>query len=155
MDEYYSNVFSPEVTEVMVSPTGTCSVSLRETDAISPDDLEKASKRKIVRINTQIKKLMSIVAYLRRHWSEMYRRHRPEHQTVPRIYPQRLVGRPVQPRGNVALTDPDEVKAGLDKLWTEYTARHRAAPNYTCCDIVRHGDYDGCEKAYIRIEAPS
>ena len=35
--------------------------------------------------------------YLRRHWSEMYRRHRPEHQTVPRIYPQRLVGRPVQP----------------------------------------------------------
>lgn len=30
--------------------------------------------------------------------------------------------------GNVALTDPDEVKAGLDKLWTEYTARHRAAP---------------------------
>ncbi|MCS2761362.1 hypothetical protein NXV13_10025 [Bacteroides ovatus] len=31
--------------------------------------------------------------YLRRHWSEMYRRHRPEHQTVPRIYPQRLVGR--------------------------------------------------------------
>lgn len=45
--------------------------------------------------------------------------------------------------GNVALTDPDEVKAGLDKLWTEYTARHRAAPNYTCCDIVRHGDYDG------------
>ena len=29
--------------------------------------------------------------------------------------------------GNVALTDPDEVKAGLDKLWTEYTARHRAA----------------------------
>ena len=53
--------------------------------------------------------------------------------------------------GNVALTDPDEVKAGLDKLWTEYTARHRAAPNYTCCDIVRHGDYDGCEKAYIRM----
>lgn len=57
--------------------------------------------------------------------------------------------------GNVALTDPDEVKAGLDKLWTEYTARHRAAPNYTCCDIVRHGDYDGCEKAYIRIGGPS
>lgn len=56
---------------------------------------------------------------------------------------------------NVALTDPDEVKAGLDKLWTEYTARHRAAPNYTCCDIVRHGDYDGCEKAYIRIGGPS
>ena len=24
-------------------------------------------------------------------------------------------------------------------------------PNYTCCAIVRHSDYDGCEKAYIRI----
>ena len=25
------------------------------------------------------------------------------------------------------------------------------SPQYTCCDIVRHGDYDGCEKAYIGI----
>ena len=39
--------------------------------------------------------------------------------------------------GNVALTDPDGVKAELDKRWTEYMAHHRVAPNYTCCDIVR------------------
>lgn len=52
--------------------------------------------------------------------------------------------------GNVALTDPDKVKADIDKLWVEYMARHPAAPNYTCCDIVRHSDYNGCEKAYVR-----
>ncbi len=57
--------------------------------------------------------------------------------------------------GNVALTDPDEVEAEMDKLWTEYTARHRTAPNYTSCDIVRHSDYNGCEKAYIRIGGSS
>ncbi|MFR5358528.1 MAG: hypothetical protein ACLTHQ_09705 [Odoribacter splanchnicus] len=36
----------------------------------------------------------------------------------------------------------------------EYTARHRAAPTTP----LRHcpaGDYDGCEKAYIRIGGPS
>lgn len=53
--------------------------------------------------------------------------------------------------GNVALTDPDEVKAGMDKLWAEYMAQHHTAPNYARCDIVRHGDCDGCESACIRI----
>ena len=53
--------------------------------------------------------------------------------------------------GNVALTDPDEVKADMDKRWTEYMAQHHTAPNYARCDIVRHGAYDGCEGACIRI----
>ena len=87
------------------------------TDAISPDDLEKASKRKIVRINTQIKKLMSIVCSIcggtgvkctavidpnTRQFLEFTRNALSD-------------GRCSQ-CGNVALTDPDEVKAGLDKL---------------------------------------
>ena len=49
--------------------------------------------------------------------------------------------------GNVALTDPDEVKTDMDKRWAEYVAQHHTAPNYARCDIVRHGDYDGCEGA--------
>lgn len=57
--------------------------------------------------------------------------------------------------GNVVLTDPDEVKADLNKLWTEYMAQHRTAPNYALCNIVRHGDYDGYESAYIRIGGPT
>ena len=57
--------------------------------------------------------------------------------------------------GNVALTDPDEVKADMDKRWTEYMAQHHTAPNYARCDIVRHGAYDGCEGACIRIGGPS
>lgn len=57
--------------------------------------------------------------------------------------------------GNVALTDPDEVKADMDRLWAEYMAQHHTAPNYARCDIVRHSDYDGCEKAYIRVGGPS
>ncbi len=56
--------------------------------------------------------------------------------------------------GNVALTDPDEVKADIDKLWVEYMAQHHTAPNYARCDIVRHGDYDGYESAFIRIGGP-
>lgn len=56
--------------------------------------------------------------------------------------------------GNVALTDPDEVKTDMDRLWAEYVARHHTAPNYARCDIVRHGDYDGCEGACIRIGGP-
>ena len=56
--------------------------------------------------------------------------------------------------GNVALTDPDEVKAGMDKLWAEYMAQHHTAPNYARCDIVRHGAFDGCESACIRIGGP-
>lgn len=56
--------------------------------------------------------------------------------------------------GNVALTDPDEVKTDMDRLWAEYMAQHHTAPNYARCDIVRHGDYDGCEGACIRIGGP-
>ena len=56
--------------------------------------------------------------------------------------------------GNVALTDPDEVKADMDKRWAEYMAQHHTAPNYARCDIVRHGEYDGCEGACIRIGGP-
>lgn len=56
--------------------------------------------------------------------------------------------------GNVVLTDPDEVKADMDRLWAEYLEQYRTAPNYARCDIVRHGDYDGCESACIRIGGP-
>ena len=56
--------------------------------------------------------------------------------------------------GYVALTDPDEVKADMDRLWAEYLEQYRTAPNYARCDIVRHGDYDGCEGAFIRIGGP-
>ena len=56
--------------------------------------------------------------------------------------------------GNVALTDPDEVKSDMDRLWAEYMAQHHTAPNYARGDIVRHGDYDGCEGACIRIGGP-
>ena len=135
---------------------GTCPVSLRETDAISPDDLEKASKRKIVRINTQIKKLMSIVCSIcggtgvkctavidpnTRQFLEFTRNALSD-------------GRCSQ-CGNVALTDPDEVKAEAGQALDGIYGAASCAPNYTCCDIVRHGDYDGCEKAYIRIGGPS
>ena len=56
--------------------------------------------------------------------------------------------------GNVALTDSDEVKTDMDKRWAEYMAQHHTAPNYARCDIVRHGAYDGCEGACIRIGGP-
>ena len=56
--------------------------------------------------------------------------------------------------GNVALTDPDEVKTDMDKRWAEYMELYHTAPNYARCDIVRHGDYNGCEGACIRIGGP-
>lgn len=42
----------------------------------------------------------------------------------------------------------------MDKRWAEYMAQHHTAPNYARCDIVRHGAYDGCEGACIRIGGP-
>ena len=56
--------------------------------------------------------------------------------------------------GNIALTDPDEVKTDMDKRWKEYMKLHHTVPNYARCDIVRHGDCDGCESAFIRIGGP-
>lgn len=56
--------------------------------------------------------------------------------------------------GNIALTDPDEVKTDMDKRWKEYMKLHHTVPNYARCDIARHGDCDGCESAFIRIGGP-
>ena len=56
--------------------------------------------------------------------------------------------------GNVALTDPDEIKADIDKRWAEYIARNGSHPNYVLCEIVRTDNYDGYEQAYIRIGGP-
>lgn len=55
---------------------------------------------------------------------------------------------------NVALTDPEEVKADIDKRWAEYVARKGSHPNYVLCEIVRTDNYDGYEQAYIRIGGP-
>ena len=57
--------------------------------------------------------------------------------------------------GNVALTDPDEIKADIDKRWAEYKARNELRPNFALCQIVRTDNYDGYEQAYIRIGGPS
>lgn len=56
--------------------------------------------------------------------------------------------------GNVFLTDPEEVKADIDKRWAEYMARNDSHPNYVLCEIVRTDNYDGYEQAYIRIGGP-
>ena len=56
--------------------------------------------------------------------------------------------------GNVTLTDPDEIKADIDKRWAEYIARNGSHPNYVLCEIVRTDNYDGYEQAYIRIGGP-
>ena len=53
--------------------------------------------------------------------------------------------------GNVILTDPDQVKSNIDRIWTEYISTHRTVPNFVRCEVVRTGDYGGCEQAYIRI----
>lgn len=57
--------------------------------------------------------------------------------------------------GNVTLTDPDEVKSGVNELWAKYMEHSPIAPNYVCCGIVRHLDNNGCESTYIRIGGPS
>ena len=56
--------------------------------------------------------------------------------------------------GNVALTDPEEVKTDIDKRWAEYMARNDSHPNYVLCEIVRTDNYDGYEQARIRIGGP-
>lgn len=53
--------------------------------------------------------------------------------------------------GNVTLTDPNEIKADIDKRWTEYTTRNGSRPNFALCRIVRTDNYDGYEQAHIRI----
>lgn len=53
--------------------------------------------------------------------------------------------------GNVTLTDPDEIKADIDKRWAEYIARNGSHPNFVLCRIVRTDNYDGYEQARIRI----
>ena len=53
--------------------------------------------------------------------------------------------------GNVTLTDPNEIKADIDKRWTEYTTRNGSRPNFALCRIVRTDNYDGYEQARIRI----
>ena len=57
--------------------------------------------------------------------------------------------------GNVALTDPDEIKADIGEQWAEYTARNGSHPNFALCRIVRTDNYDGYEQAYIRIGGPA
>lgn len=42
----------------------------------------------------------------------------------------------------------------MDKLWAECMKQHHTAPDYIFCGIVRHGDYDGGEIAYICIGGP-
>ena len=56
--------------------------------------------------------------------------------------------------GNVLLTDPEEVKADIDKWWAEYMARNGSHPNFVLCRIVRTDNYDGYEQAHIRIGGP-
>ena len=56
--------------------------------------------------------------------------------------------------GNVTLTDPDEIKADIDKRWAEYIARNGSHPNFVLCRIVRTDNYDGYEQAHIRIGGP-
>ena len=55
--------------------------------------------------------------------------------------------------GNVALTDPDEIKADIDKQWAEYIARNGSHPNYALCAIIRT-EFNGYEQAHIRIGEP-
>ena len=55
--------------------------------------------------------------------------------------------------GNAFLTDPVEVKADIDKRWTEYIARYGSHPNYAICAIIRT-EFNGYEQARIRIGGP-
>ena len=56
--------------------------------------------------------------------------------------------------GNVVLTNPEGVIAGVGKMWADYVARHRITPNYALCNIVCMDKEDEYEKAYIRIGGP-
>ena len=49
--------------------------------------------------------------------------------------------------GNVAQTDPDEIKADIDKRWAEYIARNGSRPNYALCAIIRT-EFNGYEQAH-------
>lgn len=55
--------------------------------------------------------------------------------------------------GNAFLTDPEEVKADIDKRWTEYMARNDSYPNYAICAIIRT-EFNGYEQTRIRIGGP-
>lgn len=52
--------------------------------------------------------------------------------------------------GNVVLTDPEEVKADIDKLWAEHLAKHDEVPHYAYCEIVEL-NYEGQQRRFIRI----
>lgn len=52
--------------------------------------------------------------------------------------------------GEVMLTDPDEVMADIENLWTQHLAKHGKAPRYAYCGIVQL-DYKGLERRVIRI----
>lgn len=52
--------------------------------------------------------------------------------------------------GNVTLTDPDEVQADIDRLWTEHMAKHGEAPRYAYCSIAQL-NFEGTECRFIRI----
>lgn len=56
--------------------------------------------------------------------------------------------------GNVVLTDPEELKADIGKMWADYIACHQIMTSYALCEIVRTDRDDGYEKAYIRIGGP-
>lgn len=55
--------------------------------------------------------------------------------------------------GNVPLTDPDEIKADIDKLWAKHLVKHGQQPRYAYCEIVEL-DYKGKQGRFIRIGEP-
>lgn len=131
----------------MLCQRNTFCESLRETDAISPDDLEKRQKKDCT-INTNQKLMPIVCRYLRRHW----RKYPPSSTRTPDSSSNYSATpcRTASQCGNVALTDPDGQKAGLGCL-TEIYGGGIVPPQL---HLSRHcpQDYDG-EKAYIRIEA--